>query len=172
MALYTYLTLYGMTLHRTPCHCMTWNAPICNWVLRMKFYGMALHLIGLTWHASTLSDRAWPFFIVSIFQPIYYLRPSTPAPSLVTQIRGHKSGSSHPSSLRCVPCIFIARVVQHCLPSSWAELPWHGLTGHYIIRRDLPRQVRLQKLHLGGAGQGASEVGSGPPRGRGGGELQ
>ena len=34
----------------------------------------------------------------------------------VTQVRGHKVGSSPPSPLRYVPCIFIARRIRHLLP--------------------------------------------------------
>ena len=36
----------------------------------------------------------------------------------VTQIRGHKAGSSPPSPLRFDPCIFIAKIVNLFLPSS------------------------------------------------------
>ena len=53
------------------------------------------------------------------FRPIYYLRTIlSPSLPVLTQIRGHIAGRPSPSPLRYVPSFFLARRIQHFLPSS------------------------------------------------------
>ena len=68
-----------------------------------------------TWFTTT----AVCFFPSFFSHPIYYLRPFISLSLLVvTEIRDHIAGSSPPSSLRFVPCPFIARRVEHFLPAT------------------------------------------------------
>ena len=55
---------------------------------------------------------------ILIFHPIYYLRPSFLSLLVATQIRGHIAGSSPPSPVRFVPCVFYREKTQPCLSSS------------------------------------------------------
>lgn len=56
------------------------------------------------------------FLRFSLFHPVYYLRPSTPAASLVVaQTHGHKVDCCPPSPLWWAPCIFIVRRVSSLL---------------------------------------------------------
>ena len=74
-----------------------------------------------------------PLYLVITTVPVVYIMRQ----SRVAQIRGHKAGSSPPSPLlcyttyhvRCVPCVFITRKVEHFLPSSTGiELCLHTLS--------------------------------------------
>ena len=67
------------------------------------------------------------FFCFFFNMPFIFHRASFLSPLLVvTQIRGHVAGSSPPSPVRFVPCIFIARRLWPLLLSPTRALPPHA----------------------------------------------